>query len=235
MDWLAVTSAFLHEALSQPEITRAFIRALRKGLNDKLELQFLAQGIARPTIDQYAFIAPTLDRNCPDTACIPNTCHTDTQDFTCPGEKGDYCKCEKSSPGAHWEERKQPETKKGTNKQSCRAPADWLGHYQNCKYNYGNVNNRQKTSLEYAQKQLQVAWVCYVKQTGVQDPLTAVNSIETTLFQVRVSVADTGHINHQRIGSRELFERVLSAVKEYRRSEEGWIQWYKETGVCADC
>ena len=235
MDWQAARAALPEDAVSKTEQTRAFIRALHPGLKNKLETHFLAQGVACPTIEQYASFAPMLDRNCGDTACIPNTCNSDRQEFTCPGGKGDDCKCEKTSSGKRREERKQPEPRKNATKRCCGAPADWLGHYRNCKYNYGNVNNRQKPSREYAQKQLHAVWICYIKETGTQDPLTAVNSIETTSFRIRVSAADPAHMNHERIRSRELFERVLSAVKQYRGSEEGWIQWCRETGVCADC
>ena len=235
MDWLAAKAALPEGSVSESEITRAFIRALRKGLKDKLELHFLARDIPKPTIEQYAFIAPALDRNCPDTACIPNTCHADMQEFTCPGGKGEKCECGKTSLGNRRGERKQPEEKKGATKRCCGAPADWLGHYRSCKYNYGNVNNRQKPSREYAQKRLHAVWICYITETGIQDPLTAVNSVETRSFRLRVSAADPAHMSHERIRSRELFERVLSAVKQYRGSEEGWIQWCRETGVCADC
>ena len=43
MDWLAAKAALPEGSVSSPEITRAFIRALRKGLKDKLELHFLAK------------------------------------------------------------------------------------------------------------------------------------------------------------------------------------------------
>ena len=77
IDWQAARAALLEEAVSQTEQTRAFIRALRPGLKNKLELHFLAQGVSRATIKQYASFAPMRDRNCPDTAFIPNTCHSD--------------------------------------------------------------------------------------------------------------------------------------------------------------
>lgn len=148
MNWLAAQAALPEDSVSKPERTRAFIRVLRKGLKDKLELHFLAQGVARPTIEQYAAVAPTLDCNCPDNACIPNTCHADKQEFTCPGGKGGNCKCEEGKNGSRREERKKPEPKSGATKRCCGAPANWLGHYRNCKYNYGNVNNRQRTGRE---------------------------------------------------------------------------------------
>ena len=236
MDWQAARAALPEDAVSKTEQTRAFIRALRPGLKNKLETHFLAQGVARPTIEQYASFAPMLDRNCGDTACIPNTCNSDRQEFTCPGGKGYDCRCkEKNSSNQRRDERKRSEKKEGATKRCCGAPADWLGHYRNYKYNYGNVNDRQKPTREYAQKQLHAVWICFIKETGVQDPLTAVNLIETTSFRVRVSAADPTHMSHERIRSRELFERDLSAVKQYRGSEEGWIQWCRETGVCADC
>lgn len=134
MDWQAARSALPEESVSQSEQTRAFVRALRQGLRNKLELHFLAQGVSRPTIEQYASFAPMLDRNCPDTGFIPNTCHSDKQEFTSPGGKGDNCKCE-TKPVNRREERKQPEKGDGATNQCCGAPASWLGHYRSCKYN----------------------------------------------------------------------------------------------------
>ena len=115
MDWQAARAALPEDAVSKTEQTRAFIRALRLGLKNKIETHFLAQGVARPTIEQYASFAPMLDRNCGDTACIPNTCNSDGQEFTCPGGKGDNCKCE-TKPVKHREERKHPEKRDGATK-----------------------------------------------------------------------------------------------------------------------
>ena len=122
MNWLAAQAALPEDAVSKTYKARAFVRALRKGLKDKLELHFLAQNIARPTIEQYAAIAPTLDRNCPHTACIPNTCHADKQEFTCPGGKGEKYKCGENKKSSRQEERKRPETRTGATKR-CGAPA----------------------------------------------------------------------------------------------------------------
>ena len=77
IDWQAARAALPAEWVSENEQTRAFDRALSEGLKNKLELHFLAQGVSWPTIEQHASLAPMLDRNCPDTACIPNTCHAD--------------------------------------------------------------------------------------------------------------------------------------------------------------
>ena len=46
MDWQAARAALPEEAVSQTEQTRAFVRALRTGLKNKLELHFLAQGVS---------------------------------------------------------------------------------------------------------------------------------------------------------------------------------------------
>ena len=116
MDWQAARSALPAESVSKSEQTRAFVRALREGLRSKLELHFLAQGVSRPTIEQYASFAPMLDRNCPDAACIPNTCHADKQEFTCPGKKGENCKCGETKPSNRREERKSPEKRDGATK-----------------------------------------------------------------------------------------------------------------------
>ena len=112
MDWQSARAALPEEAVSQTEQTRAFVRALRPGLKNKLELHFLTQGMSRPTIQQYACFAPMRDRNCPDTACFPNTCHSDRQEFTCPSGKGENCKCE-TKPTNRREERRIPEKKEG--------------------------------------------------------------------------------------------------------------------------
>ena len=64
LEWLAARTALPPGAVSLPEQTRAFVRALRPGLKNKAELHFLATGIAQPTIEQYAAVAPILDRNC---------------------------------------------------------------------------------------------------------------------------------------------------------------------------
>ena len=73
LEWLAAQMALPPDAVSPAEQTRAFVRALRPGLKAKAELHFLATGVAQPTIEQYAAVASILDRNCPDTECIPNT------------------------------------------------------------------------------------------------------------------------------------------------------------------
>ena len=70
MDWQAARTALPNESVSENEQARAFVRALRDGLRNKLEVHLLAQGVVRPTIERYASFAPMLDRNCPDTACI---------------------------------------------------------------------------------------------------------------------------------------------------------------------
>ena len=116
-----------------------------------------------------------------------------------------------------------------------RRPGELAWHYRACRYNNGNVNNKSNPGKRYARTQLNDVWTCYIRETGVSDPLTAANSIETTTFRIRVHASDSAHAQHERIRSKELFEKVLSAVRRYRGSEEGWTQWCKETGVCADC
>ena len=234
MDWQAARAALPNDSVSQNEQTRAFVQALRDGLRNKLEVHFLAQGVSRPTIEQYASFAPMLDKNCPDTACIPNTCHTDRQEFICPGGKGDDCKCG-TKPANRREERKQPEKRDGATKKCCGAPASWLGHYRSCKYNYGNVNSRTNRSRRYARAQINAVWVCYIQETNVTDPTASVNHLQTTTFRKRVHATDPEHTEHERIRSKEVFGMVLAAVKQYRGSEEGWTQWCRTTGVCPDC
>ena len=234
MDWQAARAALPEESVSQTEQTRAVVRALRPGLKNKLELHFLAQRVSRPTIEQNASFAPMLDRNCPDTACIPNTCHSDRQEFTCPSGKGENCRCETKSTNRR-EERKTPEKKEGATKRCCGAPASWLGHYRSCKYNYGNVNNQANPRRKYARAQINAVWICYIQETGVRDPLTAINTLQTTTFRVRTHSTDPHHAEHERIRSKEIFGIVLTAVKQYRSSNEGWALWCAETGVCPDC
>ena len=175
-----------------------------------------------------------LDRNCPDTACIPNTCHTDRQEFTCPGGKGDNCRCE-TKPANRREERKQPEKRDGATKRCCGAPASWLGHYRSCKYNYGNVNNKTNPSRRYARAQINAVWICYIQETNVTDPTASTHHLQTTTFRKRVHSTDPDHVEHERIRSKDVFGLVLTAVKQYRGSEEGWTQWCRTTGVCPDC
>ena len=234
MDWQAARTALPNDSVSPNEQTRAFVQALRDGLRSKLEVHFLAQGVSRPTIEQYASFAPMLDKNCPDTACIPNTCHTDRQEFSCPGGKGDDCKCE-TKPANRREERKQPEKRDGATKRCCGAPASWLGHYRSCKYNYGNVNNRTNPSRRYARAQINAVWICYIQETNVTDPTASVHHLQTTTFRKRVHATDPEHTEHERIRSKEVFGMVLAAVKQYRGSEEGWTQWCRTTGVCPEC
>ena len=234
MDWQAARSALPNDSVSPNEQTRAFVQALRDGLRNKLEVHFLAQGVSRPTIEQYASFAPMLDGNCPDTACIPNTCHSDKQEFTCPGGKGDNCKCE-TKPGNKREERKQPEKRDGATKRCCGAPASWLGHYQSCKYNYGNVNSKDHPSRRYARAQINAIWICYIQEANVTDPTASTHHLQTTTFQKRTHSTDPDHIEHKRIRSKDVFGLVLAAVKQYRGSEEGWTQWCRTTGVCPDC
>ena len=234
LEWLAARTALPPGAVSLPEQTRAFVRALRPGLKNKAELHFLATGIAQPMIEQYAAVAPILDRNCPDTECIPNTCGTDKQEFTCPGGKGENCKCDTKTSN-RCEERKKPEKREGATKRCCGAPASWLGHYRNCKYNYENVNNQANPGRKYARTQINAVWACYIQETGVQDPLTAIHTLQTTTFRVRTHSTDPHHTGHERIWSKEIFGIVLTAVKQYRSSNEGWAIWCAETGVCPDC
>ena len=222
MDWQAARAALPEDLVSPSEQTRAFLRALREGLRYKLELYFLAQGVSRPTIEQYAAFAPMLDRNCPDTACIPNTCHADRQEFTCPGGKGDNCKCGKARSSNRREERKAPEKREGATKRCCGAPASWLGHYRSCRYNYGNVNSKANPSKRYARAQINAVWICYIQETGVQDPMTATHTLQTTSFRVRTHMTDPLHTAHERIRSKEVFGIVLTAVKQYRSSNDGW-------------
>ena len=80
MDWQAARATLPDDSISQHEQTRAFVQGLRDGLSNKLEVHFLAQGVSRPTIEQYTSFAPILDQNCPDTACIPNTCNADCKE-----------------------------------------------------------------------------------------------------------------------------------------------------------
>ena len=235
MEWQAARAALPGDSVSLSEQTRAFVRALREGLKYKLELHFLAQGISRPTIEQYASFAPMLDRNCPDTACIPNTCHSDRQEFTCPGGKGDNCRCGETKPANRREERKTPEKREGATKRCCGAPASWLGHYRSCKYNYGNVNSKSNPSRRYARAQINAIWICYVQETGVQDPAAGTHHLQTTTFRKRTHATDPEHTEHERIRSKEVFGMVLAAVKQYRGSDEGWAQWCRTTGVCPDC
>ena len=234
MDWQAARAALPNDSVSQNEQTRAFVQALRDGLRNKLEVHFLAQGVSRPTIEQYASFAPMLDRNCGDTACIPNTCNSDRQEFTCPGGKGDNCKCE-TKPANRREARKQPEKRDGATKRCCGAPASWLGHYRSCKYNYGNVNNKKNPSRRYARAQINAVWVCYIQETNVTDPTASTHHLQTTTFRKRVHSTDPNHVEHERIRSKDVFGLVLTAVKQYRGSEEGWTQWCRTTGVCPDC
>ena len=234
MDWQVAGAALPNDSVSQNEQTRAFVQALRDGLRNKLEVHFLAQGVSRPTIEQYASFAPILDRNCGDTACIPNTCNSDRREFTCPGGKGDSCKCE-TKPANRREERKQPEKRDGATKRCCGAPAGWLGHYRSCRYNYGNVNNKTNPSRRYARAQINAVWVCYIQETSVTDPTASTHHLQTTTFHKRVHSMDPDHVEHERIRSKDVFGIVLTAVKQYCGSEEGWTRWCSTTGVCPDC
>ena len=87
LEWLAARTALPSGAVSLPEQTRAFVRALRPGLKGKAKLHFLATGIAQPTIEQYAAVAPILDRNCPDTECIQTPAEPISRSSPAPGEK----------------------------------------------------------------------------------------------------------------------------------------------------
>ena len=133
MDWQATHATLPEDTVSPSAQTRIFVRAIREGLKYTLQLHFLAQEISRPTIEQYPSFAPMLDRNCPDTGCILNTCHANKQDFTCPGGNGDDCKCGDTKPSNRREERQAPERREGATKRCCGAPAGWLGHYRSCK------------------------------------------------------------------------------------------------------
>ena len=221
MDWQAARAALPAESVSENEQTRAFIRALREGLRSKLEVHFLAQGDWRPTIEQYASFAPMLDRNCPDTSCIPNTCHGERQEFTCPGGKGEHCNYGDTKPSNRRDERKSPEKRDGATKRCCGAPAIWLGHYRSCKYNYGNINSKANPSKRYARAQINAVWICYIQETGVQDPTVSTHHLQTTTFRKRVHATDPEHTEHERIRSKEVFGMVLAAVKQYRCSKEG--------------
>ena len=213
MDWQAVRAALPNDSVTPNKQTRAFVQALRNGLRNKLEIHFLAQGVSRPTIEQYASFAPMLDKNCPDTACIPNTCHSDKQVFPCPSGKGDDCKCGDKKGERRHDERKPPERKEGATKPCCGAPAGWLGHYRSCKYNYGNVNNKTNPSRRYAKAQINAVWICYIQETGAQDPIIATHTLQTTSFRVRTHMTDPWHLEHERIRSKEVFGIVLTAVK----------------------
>lgn len=61
MDRQAARAALPEDSVSPTEQTRAFVHALRDGLRYKQELHFLARGVSRPTIEQYASFAPMLD------------------------------------------------------------------------------------------------------------------------------------------------------------------------------
>ena len=234
MDWQAARAALPNDSVSQNEQTRAFVQALRDGLRNKLEVHFLAQGVSRPTIEQYASFAPMLDRNCGDTACIPNTCNSDRQEFTCPGGKNDNCKCETKAANRR-EERKQPEKRDGATKRCCGAPASWLGHYRSCKYNYRNINSKTNPSRRYARAQINAVWISYIQETNVTDPTVGTHHLQTTTFRKRVHSTDPDHVEHERIRSKDVFEIVLTAVKQYHGTEEGWTQWCRTTGVFPDC
>ena len=234
MDWQAARAALPEGSISLPEQTGAFVQSLREGLRHELELHSLAQGVSRPTIEQYASFAPMLDRNCPDTASIPNTFHADKLEFTCPGRKGDKCKCE-TKPINRREERKQPEKGDRATKRCSSAPANSLGHDRTCKYNYGNVNSKTNPSRGYTRAQINAVWVCYIQETNLTDPIASTHHHQTTTFRKGVHSTDPDHVEHERIRSKDLFGMVLTAVKQYRGSEDGWTQWCRTTGICPDC
>ena len=98
MDWQAAHSALPNDPVSPNEQTRAIVQALRDGLRNKLEVHFLAQGVSRPTIEPYASFAQLLDRNCPDTACIPNTAMRIDKNSLAQAEKEKIASAGKRSP-----------------------------------------------------------------------------------------------------------------------------------------